>query len=455
MAITGFDGLLIEPDNNEYESARSVWNGDIDRKPALVARCSTAADVAAVIRYARDGGLDLTVRGGGHSYAGHAIADGAVMLDLSGMQGVSVDPATKRAIAAGGATWADLDGATAQHALAVTGGFISHTGVGGLTLGGGMGWLTRKCGLSCDNLTAAEVVTADGRILRASDDENGDLFWALRGGGGNFGVVTSFEFRLYDHNPLANLGMFFWTPEHGAEALRFAREFVKALPDGMGALIAGLSAPPMPFVPEQYHFTPGFALAIGGWGSAEDHARVVAPIRDAVEPAWELVTPIPYTELQKMFNESAPWGLLAYEKALYLQNLDDAVVDSFVAAMPKVTSPMTFCPVFPLDGAFHDTPEDATAFGGGRDAGWVFNMSAGAMAPDVLDVERTWVRALWDELRPNARDSGGYVNFLADADEERVRASYGAKKYDRLAQIKREYDPDNLFSHNANIKPAP
>jgi FAD/FMN-containing dehydrogenase len=454
MAIAGFTGQLIEPGGADYDEARSVWNGDIDRRPSSIARPATAADVATLIRHARDQGLDFTVRGGGHSYAGHAVAEGVLMIDLSAMRRVAVEPAVKRATVGGGATWEDLDGATAAHALAVTGGFISHTGVGGLTLGGGMGWLTRKAGLSCDNLVGAEVVIADGTVLNASEQENADLFWALRGGGGNFGVVTSFTFRLHDHNPLSHLGLFFWTPEHGADALRFAREFVTALPDGMGALIAGLSAPPMPFVPEQYQMKPGFALAIGGWGSAEDHAKVIAPIRDVGPPAWEMVTPIPYTELQKMFNESAPWGLRAYEKALYLPGLNDGVVDAFVAAMPKVTCPLTFCPVFPLDGAFHDTPEDATAFGGGRDAGWVFNMSGAGLTPEMLDVERSWVRSLWDQLRPSARDGGSYVNFLADLDDERVRASYGAKKYARLASIKKQYDPDNVFHHNANISPS-
>ena len=454
MLIDGFSGQLIEATDADFDTARSVWNGDIDRRPSVIARCSSAEDVAAAIAHARGQGLDLTVRGGGHSYAGHAVADGALMVDLSAMRDVAVDPSSKRARAGGGATWADFDAATAAHALAVTGGFISHTGVGGLALGGGMGWLTRKAGLTCDNLVAAEIVTADGRVLNASATENADLFWALRGGGGNFGVVTNFEFRLHDHNPLSQLAVFFWTPDHGVDALRFARDFIKGLPDGMGALLAGQSAPPLPFVPEQYQGTPGFGLAIGGWGTAEELAAAVAPVRDAVPPAWELVTPIPYTELQKMFDESAPWGLLAYEKALYLPALDDAVIAAFVDAMPKVTCPLTFCPVFPLDGAFDDLGDDDTAFGGGRDSGWVFNISGAGFTPEMLEVERAWVRDLWDKLRPSARDSGGYVNFLADADEDRVRSSYGEKKYDRLARIKREYDPDNVFCHNANIKPA-
>jgi FAD/FMN-containing dehydrogenase len=450
-----FGGRVIAPDDADYDSARSVWNGDIDRRPAAIARCSSAEDVAAAIAFARGRGLEFTVRGGGHSYAGNAIADGALMIDLSALREVTVDPAARRAVCGGGATWAEVDAATQAHGLAVPGGFVSHTGIGGLTLGGGLGWLTRKAGLSVDNLLACEVVTADGRILRAAADEHPDLFWALRGGGGNFGVVTSFEYRLHEVGPLVHLGLFFWGVEQGAEALRFSRDFVKTVPEEMGAFVAGLSAPPAPFVPEALHFAPGYALAIVGFGSPEEHAEVVAPIRAAVPPAFELVTPMPYTALQQMFNESAPWGILAYEKALYLDELTDEVIAVFTEHLPQKRSPLSLVPIFVLSGAYRRVSEDETAFGGSRAAGYVFNISAAAPTPELIAADRAWVRAFWEALRPHATGAGSYVNFMNEYEEDRVRAAYGAAKHARLARIKAAYDPDNVFHFNANIKPAP
>ena len=375
------------------------------------------------------------------------------MIDLSTMNDVTVDAGARRARCGGGATWADLDGATQQHGLAVTGGFISHTGVGGLTLGGGMGWLTRMAGLSCDNLVSAEVVLADGRVVRASAEENEDLFWAIRGGGGNFGVVTEFEFALHEVGPLAQLGLFFWPAEQGVEALRHSRSVVAGLPAGVGALIAGLSAPPAPFVPEQHHFAPGFALLVASWGSPEAHAELVAPVRDALPPLFELVTPIPYTELQKMFDEGNAWGMHAYEKALYLDELSDEVIDIFAEQLPRKASPLSFVPVFPLDGAYQQVGDDDTAFGGSRSARFVFNIAALCPVPDLLPADRAWVRSFWEALRPHASGSGSYVNFMTDVEEDRVRAAYGPAKYERLARIKGDYDPDNVFHNNANIKP--
>ena len=275
------------------------------------------------------------------------------MIHLGSMNSVTVDPTARRAVCGGGATWADVDAATQQHALATPGGFISHTGIAGLTLGGGIGWLTKKAGLSCDNLVAAEIVTADSRIVRASKDDNAELFWALRGGGGNFGVVTSFEFALHPVGPLVNLGLFFFGLENGPQALRFAREYIKTLPpEAIAFLAIGLSAPPAPFVPEQYRFRPGHALLVAGFGSAEEHERIVAPIRKAVTPLFELVTPIPYVALQQMFNESAVWGSLAYEKALYLDELSDAAIAVIGEHVPKKSSPLSFCPTFTLAGAY-------------------------------------------------------------------------------------------------------
>lgn len=451
---SGFAGKVIAPTDADYDPARSVWNGAIDRHPAAIARCSSADQVAAAIKFGRQHGLELSVRGGGHNFAGTAVCEGGLMVDLSGMRQVTVDPVARRAVCGGGATWADLDAASQVHALAVTGGFISHTGIGGLTLGGGIGWLTRMAGLSADNLVAADLVTADSRIVRASPEQNPDLLWAIRGGGGNFGVVTSFEYQLHPVGPLVHLGFFFWGVDRGVEALRFSRDFVKTVPGDMGLLIAGLNAPPAPFVPEQHRLAPGYALAVVGFGSAEEHERVVKPIREACPPLVELVTPIPYANLQRMFDEGNAWGTLGYEKALYLDELTDEAIAVFAEHLPRKQSPLSFTPIFVLDGAYSRVSEDATAFGGSRAARFAFNIAAICPTPELLEADRAWVRTFWQALRPHASGAGSYVNFMSEYEEDRVRAAYGAAKYQRLARIKAAYDPDNVFHLNANIKPA-
>jgi hypothetical protein len=450
----GFDGEVVLPSDHGYDEARSVWNGDIDRRPAVIARCRTARQVADAIGLARRMGIELTVRGGGHSVSGAAVADDALMVDLGPMTHVIVDPAARRARCGGGATWADLDGATQAHGLAVTGGAISHTGVAGLTLGGGMGWLTGIAGLSCDNLVSADMVLADGRIVTASADEHPDLFWAIRGGGGNFGVVTELEFDLHAVGPLAQLGLFFWGADQGVGALRLARDTVAALPDEIGALIAGLSAPQAPFVPREHQLQPGFALLIASWGSPEEHAELIAPVREALAPLFELVTPIPYAQLQKLFDDGNEWGSHAYEKALYLDDLTDAAIAVFASFVPRKASPLSFVPVLPLRGAYARVGEGDTAFGGSRSTRFAFNIAAICPVPELLPADREWVRAFWEAMRPHSSGAGSYVNFMTDVEEDRVQASYGAAKYERLARIKAEYDPDNVFHRNANIRPA-
>ena len=450
-----FNGQVLTPGDSDYDRSRSVWNGAIDKKPAVIACCTTAEQVAGAIRFARANGLEIAVRGGGHNYAGHAVCDGGLMIHLGAMNGVRVDAVARRAVCGGGATWADVDAAAQQHGLATPGGFISHTGIAGLTLGGGIGWLTKLAGLSCDNLLAAEVVTADARIVRASSEENTDLFWAIRGGGGNFGVVTSFEFALHSVGPMINLGLFFFGLESGAEALRFSRDFVFTLPaDATAFLGIGLSAPPAPFVPEQYHFRPGHALLVAGFGSPAEHARVVAPIREAVTPLFELVTPMPFVALQQMFNASVVWGTLGYEKALYLDELSDGAIAVIGEHVPKKSSPLSFVPTFTLDGKYRGVPDAETAFGGSRSARIVFNIEAAAPTPELYEADRIWVRNFWDAMRPFASESGGYVNFMSESEQDRVQSAYGSEKYARLARIKREWDPDNVFHLNANIKPA-
>lgn len=452
---TAFGDKALTPGHSDYDRLRSLWNGAIDRKPALIAQCSTAQQVVEAVRFARANDLEIAVRGGGHSYAGHSVCDGGVMIHLGPMNTVTVDPATRRAVCGGGATWADVDGAAQQHGLATPGGFISHTGVAGLTLGGGIGWLTKLAGLSCDNLVGAEVVTADARVLRASGTENPDLFWALRGGGGNFGVVTSFEYALHPVGPMIHLGLFFFDLPGGTPALRFARDYVKTLPAEATAFLAiGLNAPPAPFVPEEHRLKPGHALLVVGYGSAEQHQTAVMPIRRTLTPLFELVTPMPFVALQQMFNDSAAWGTLGYEKALYLDELTDAAIDVIAEHVPKKTSPISFCPTFTLQGAYRHVAELDTAFGGSRQANYVFNIEAAASTREVYEADRLWVRNFWDAMRPHASGSGGYVNFLVEADADRVRASYGDAKYQRLARIKAQFDPDNVFHLNANIKPA-
>jgi FAD/FMN-containing dehydrogenase len=332
---------------------------------------------------------------------------------------------------------------------------ISHTGVAGLSLGGGIGWLSRKHGLSCDNLVSATVVTADGTVVNASAGENADLHWALRGGGGNFGVVTEFEFALHEVGPIVNLALFFYSVDTGAEALHHIRASVAALPHGVGAQVIGLNAPPAPFVPEEFHFAPGYGIAVVGWGSPEEHAAVIEPIRKNLPALFEFVTPIPYAALQQMLDDSAPWGILGYEKACYLDELTDGAIAVIADQLPRKSSPMSIMPVFPMGGAYHDVADEDTAFGGSRASKWLVNVAATAPTPELLAADRAWVRAFWEALQPYASGSGSYVNFIADSeDEERVRASYGAAKYDRLARIKAQYDPDNVFHKNANIKPA-
>ena len=398
-------------------------------------------------------GLRCPFGAAGHNYAGFALTDGGLMIDLTPMKAIRVEPEARRAVCGGGTTWGELDGATQEHALAVTGGFIGKTGVAGLTLGGGIGWLVRPFGLSCESLVGARVVVADGRILSASANENADLFWAIRGGGGNFGVVTQFEFALNPVGPMVQLGLFLFSPDHGGDLFRFAREYVRAVPSDYGVFLAGLSAPPAPFVPENLHFTPAFALLVVGLGDAQAHAEVVATITSTLSPILELVTPIPYTALQQMFDESAPWGVHAYEKAVYVEDLTDGVIDVILEHQAKKIHPLSFVPIFVLGGAYASADPDGSAFGGSRDIGYVINISGTTPEPGGFAAERDWVRSYWSALVKHAAGVGSYVNFMTEYEEDRVRSAYGSK-YARLQAIKAAYDPDNLLHLNANITPA-
>ncbi|GAA1245546.1 FAD-binding oxidoreductase [Pseudonocardia aurantiaca] len=449
-------GSVLLPGEAGYDEARALWNGDFDRHPAVVACCASPSDVAAAVAFGRDNGLEIAVRGGAHSLSGASAGDDGLMIHLGPMNTVAIDPRQRRARVGGGASWAEVDAAAQAHGLAVTGGVISHTGVGGLTLGGGMGWLTNRHGLSIDNLESAEVVLADSRIVRASDSENADLFWALRGGGGNFGVVTEFEFLLHPVGPEVQFTLLFWEIERGVEGLRACRDVMASLPPDYGILIAGaLAAPQAPFVPAEHHGRVGHALLMTGFGTAEEHAQAVAQVREACAPLIEFVSPLPYTQVQQLLDDSVPWGIRCYDKGLLLTELTDDAITVMTERAEEKTSPSTFMPIFALHGAMADVDEDATAFGGVRAPHYVFDLSAASTDPQVFAADRAWARSVWDAMRPFAAGSGSYVNFISDVGaDERVRTSYGPEKYDRLARIKSVYDPGNLFHRNVNIKPA-
>jgi hypothetical protein len=318
-----------------------------------------------------------------------------------------------------------------------------------------MGWLTRMYGLSIDNLVSAEVVTADGRLLRTAEDQHPDLFWAIRGGGGNFGVVTSFEFRLHEVDPMVHFGLFFWGLDQGPEALRMAREIVAAMPPTANAVFGGLNAPPAPFVPQQHHFAPGYVLLLTGFGSAQEHAELVAQVREGAPPLFELVTPMPYVGLQKLLDEGFAFGNYDYEKGTYIEDLSDEVIAVITEHVPRRKSPMSALLFYRLDGAYSRVRDDETAFSGGRSPRYAVFIIGYAPDADLIAADRGWVRNLWGALRPHAIGGGdGYINSTSDYQNDRVRESYGTAKYERLARIKAEYDRDNLFHLNANIRPA-
>ena len=447
-------GPVIGPADPDYDQTRQVWNAAIDRHPAMIARCASAADVAAAVTFAAENDLEIAVRGGAHSMSGASVADRGLMIDLSQLNQVTVDPQAKRARAGGGALLADLDAAAQAHGLAVPAGVVSHTGVGGLTLGGGMGWLTRQAGLSIDNLVSAQVVTADGQIRRAAADENPDLFWAIRGGGGNFGVVTEFEFRLHKVGPTVQLGLLFWGLERGPNLLRLAREIIATLPRELNIIVAGLNAPPAPFVPEEHRFQPGYALVVAGFGSAAEHDKVMTRIRQALPPLWEFITPMPYVALQQILDEPNAWGFHTYDKGTYLEDLSDEAIKVVADHLPRENSPLSALLFYRLDEAYSEVGEDDTAFSGGRSPRFAVFIIAVCPTPQLLAADREWARSFWEALRPHSLGAGSYVNAMTEFEDDRVRAAYGPAKYQRLATIKGKYDPQNLFHHNANIRPA-
>jgi FAD/FMN-containing dehydrogenase len=442
-------GEVISPEDKGYDEARRVYNAMIDKRPAVVVRAENAADVVAAVNFARDGSLDLAVRGGGHSVPGFGTCDGGVVVDLSLMRGVTVDSANNTARAEGGATWGDFNDATHAHGLATTGGIISTTGVGGLTLGGGIGYLSRSFGLSLDNLVSADVVTADGRTLVASERENDDLFWALRGGGGNFGLVTSFEFRVHPVNDIYGGPMFFELSE-AETILRFYRDYIADAPRQMGVFPAFQIAPPLPFIPEDRHGDTFIAL-VGCWaGPVEQGEEMFKPFHDVAPVIAEHVGPAPYPALNSAFDALYPAGLQHYWKASFVKDLTDEAIAAHLEHGPEVPVVNSTVHIYPINGACHDVASDATAFAY-RDANFATVIAGMWPDPAQNDANIKWVRDYYEATAPHSEE-GGYINFMADDDQGRIKANYKGN-YDRLVEAKRKYDPGNLFSVNQNIKP--
>src|SRR5947208_1349885 len=420
-----------------------------ERGPVVLGRAANCGDVMAAVNLARENGLDLAIRGGGHSVPGFGTCDG-VVIDVSRMRGVRVDPASATARAEGGSTWGDFNAATYPFGLATTGGIISTTGVAGLTLGGGIGYLARGFGLSLDNLISADVVTADGRFLVASERENEDLFWALRGGGGNFGVVTSLEFQLHPVKDIYGGPMFFELSEV-ENVLRFFREYIADAPEELGAFPAFQIAPPLPFIPEERHGDTFIAMVACWAGALEDGEKALKPFHDVAPVVAEFVGPMPYPALNGAFDGLVPPGLQHYWKAVFVRELTDDAIAVHLKHGPKIPVVNSTMHIYPINGAAHDVPPDATAFGH-RDAKFATVIAGMWPDPAQNQANTKWVRDYYAGLAPHS-EQGGYVNFAAADDANRVGASYG-RGYDRLRKIKAKYDPDNVLCHNQNIAPT-
>jgi FAD/FMN-containing dehydrogenase len=449
--MPAFQGRLIGPDDADYEEARKVYNRMIDKRPALIARCADPDDVAATVRFAADRGMLLAVRGGGHNGAGLGTCDDGVVIDLSPLKEIEVNPQARTVRVGGGCTWGEVDRATNEHGLATPSGIISTTGVGGLTLGGGLGHLTRKCGLTIDNLLEAELVLASGERIRASADENPDLYWAIRGGGGNFGVVTSFLFRLHDVGTVI-AGPTFWPVEAAAEVLSAYREFLPAAPRELNGFFAFATVPPAPPFPEELHMRKVSGVVWCYVGGEEEAAKAMAPLLDNVsEPLMHGVQAMPHPALQSAFDEIYPPGDQWYWRADFVKEIPDEAVQAharFGAEMPTMKSTMH---MYPIDGAAHDVASSDTAWSY-RNARWSSVFAGVDPDPANADEISRWSVDYFEALHPYSA-GGAYVNMMMDEGPERVRASY-RDNYDRLAEIKRDRDPDNLFRVNQNIEPA-
>ena len=442
-------GQVVTSSDEGYDEARAVYNAMIDRRPSAVVRCVDTDDIVAAVNFARDNDLALAVRGGGHSVPGFGTVDDGVVADLSGMRRVDVDAGAKTARAQGGATWGDFNDATNAFGLATTGGIISTTGVAGLTLGGGIGYLTRGCGLSLDNLASAEVVTADGKVLTASEREHEDLFWAMRGGGGNFGVAASLEFRLQPVNEIYGGPMFFELANAG-DVLRWYRDFIANAPERFGGFPAFQIAPPLPFIPEERHGDTFLAFVSCWTGPVDDAENNLKPLRDLAPVVAEHVGPMPYPALNSAFDALVPPGLQHYWKANFVKELTDDAIAAHLEHGPKVPAVNSTVHIYPINGAAQRVASDETAFAY-REANFATVIAGMWPDPDANEANTAWVRDYAAATAPLSEE-GGYINFMSGDDQDRIKANYKGN-YDRLVEVKRTYDPSNLFRVNQNIKP--
>jgi FAD/FMN-containing dehydrogenase len=444
-------GEIVTPADDGYAEASRIWNGTHDhRRPALIVSCAGAADVIAAVSFARSNGLVIAVRGGGHSVAGFSTCDGGIVIDLSSMNDVCVDPAARRATVGGGAVWADVDHETQAHGLATTGGLVSTTGVAGFTLGGGIGWTMRKFGLACDNLAAADVVTADGRLVHTSETENPDLLWGLRGGGGNFGIVTQFEFELHLLGPTIYAGPIFYPADVARDLLRVFRDWAGDAPDEITALVNLTTAPPLPVIPEEWHGKKVVALIAASTGPVEEGDALMRGFRDVAEPIADLLGPMPYHAIQTLIDPLWEKGIHAYFKATNLAHLDDDLIDRLCEMHLAAPGPQCETHVHQMGGAIGRVGEGATAFAE-RSMPFVLNAVTGWRDPSEGTTHTEWAQAVI-AAASDSSTGRAYVNFLGDTDA--ARTSYGEQTYARLASLKNDYDPTNLFRLNQNIEPA-
>jgi FAD/FMN-containing dehydrogenase len=450
---SAFTGELIRPDDAGYEEARQLFNGMIDRRPALIARCANADDVRAALSYALENDLVVAVRGGGHSTAGYSCCDDGVVIDTGPMKSVDIDVEGRTGRFGAGLTWGELDAATQEHGLAVTGGRVTHTGVAGFTLGSGSGWIDRKVGLTCESLISATVVTADGRVVVASADENPDLFWGLKGGGGNFGVVTEFEFSLHPIGPIVFGGMILHPRAAAGELLRFYRDFIEQAPDEVSGGLAFLTAPPEEFVPEEARGKPAVGLILVYAGDPEEGAEAFRPLTEWGEPILKMVQPMPYVAVQSMIDGGNPWGISEYFKIDYLEELPDEAIDAAVEKAAGVKSPFTQIIFAPLGGAHSRIDRSSMALDP-PDAKWFYFYLAMWFEPELTEHEIDWSRGFMETMRPWAAGKAP-PNFITDDEPAaRLRASYGDEKFERLVALKDKYDPGNVFALNQNIPPS-
>jgi hypothetical protein len=447
---SGFTGELVRPEDADFDEHRKVWNGSIDRRPAVIARCAGADDIGAALLFARRTGLPVAVRGGGHSFPGLSVCDDGIVIDLSLMRGTAVDPEARTVRVQAGALLGDVDRATQPFGLAVPSGIVTHTGVAGLTLGGGIGWIMRKYGLSIDQLSSVDLITAAGERVVASETENAELFWGVRGGGGNFGIVTAFDFTLCDVGPTVVAGPIFWPIEQSPQVLRFYRDWIADAPDELMTIVLHRKAPPLPYVPAELHGKLIVGVICCYTGPVEEGERIVRPMKRFGSPVLDLCEPKPFLEHQSMFDPSFPPGRWYYFRSCDVAELSDEVIDITVEHTRRIRSPLTSFPIWQMGGAMARVGENETAFNG-RSVGHTFNINAATATSEGFDAEREWVRDFWEALKPF--HTSVYMNFLMDEGEERIRQAYGEEKYDRLTALKRMYDPGNLFRLNQNIPP--